>query len=52
MAGSGRIRGKADNGDGFGNAEKVEDGIGGRLGVIWEIEIHQSWMRVRVEWLW
>jgi hypothetical protein len=52
VAGTGGVGRKADNGDGFGEAEKVEDGIGERGEVIGEVEFHRCWMKSVVEWLW
>jgi hypothetical protein len=46
VGGALRIGGETDNGDGFGGAEKVGDGVG-RCGlIIWAANLHFCWMRV------
>jgi hypothetical protein len=47
IAGAGRIRGEADDGDGFGRAEEVEDGVGGGFGVVGKMYVHDSLMSGR-----
>ena len=44
MTGTGGVRGKANDGNGFCLAEKIEDGIGGRWEVVGEIDFHGRWL--------
>ena len=44
MTGTGGIRGKANDGNGFCLAEKIADGIGGRWEVVGEIDFHGRWL--------
>jgi hypothetical protein len=52
VAGAGWIGGEADDCDGFGGAEKVEDGIGGGFGAIGKMDVHREWMNALKDWLW